>query len=95
MRLHKKVKDSQGKTIEIFGSNRWQNILIDINSPTSPSFVTHYKKQYGLDEFSSMNTFCPKWMKEFDQYKNDSFFSGILLKFNDDFTKAKVFTFIG
>lgn len=50
---------------------------------------------YGLDEFMRVESYAPDWMKKFDGYKGDSFFSGILVKYNEeDNDFIKVYTYI-
>jgi hypothetical protein len=36
----------------------------------------------------------PEWIKEFDGYHNDSYFSGILIKLSDTGEAVKVYTYI-
>jgi hypothetical protein len=53
---------------------------------------------YFLSEFMNIhNKFYepnpPEWMKEFDGYKNDTYFSGILIKLSDTGEAVKVYTY--
>jgi hypothetical protein len=60
-----------------------------------------YKDQlYCLSDFMAVNNSVynpnpPQWMKKFDGYNHDSFFSGILIKYDqDDNEYIKVYTYI-
>ena len=98
MRIHKVVKDSQGNEIKICGANRWQMIHSNfINDDEIEHFVMHYGIKYSLDEFiATRRSFSnhPDWLKEFDGYMSDSFFSGVLIKLSNDGEAAKVFTYL-
>ena len=96
MRTHKVITDSQGNDIRICGTNKWQIIHQSYHEESFP-FIYHYGRQYKLDEFMSVRRSFgshPDWLKEFDGYCNDSFFSGVLIKLSDCGESAKVFTFI-
>jgi len=63
-------------------------------------FFIYKKSLYCLSDFMAVyNTFYnpnpPQWMDKFDGYESDSYFSGILIKFdNDDSEYIKVYTYI-
>jgi hypothetical protein len=66
-----------------------------INDPESNFTGFRYKGNvYGLDEFMRVENYAPDWMKKFDGYKGDSFFSGILVKFTDYHEFVRVYTYI-
>ena len=65
------------------------------------AIVLHYKGNViALDEFMSLHNPIyepnpPQWMKEYDGYTNDSFFSGLLIKIDkEDSEWYKIYTFI-
>lgn len=44
-----------------------------------------YKGQlHTLDDYMRIEKYAPAWMKDFDGYSNDSFFSGTLIKLTED-----------
>ena len=47
----------------------------------------HYRKHwYHISDFAPVSRNAPEWMKEWDGYKSDSFFSGVLIKWGDPST---------
>jgi hypothetical protein len=102
--LHKpcKVITDDNGTIKIYGNGHARELeyrvpdWMDEEDETEQSFI--YKGHvYFLSEF--LNTHNPvyfsgpDWMKEFDGYNNDSFFSGILIKLIGD-EAVQVYTYI-
>jgi len=73
-------KEHEGVTI--FGSNK--PIRLDMAMPewaNEPSDYFVYKgHRYYLSEFVAIANNLPDWMKEFDGYAGDSYFSGVLVK---------------
>lgn len=50
---------------------------------------------YDLNDFMRIENNAPAWIKKFDGYRGDSFFSGILVKYNEDNNDfIKVYTYI-
>ena len=100
-KLYKKIEKENG-TIEIYGSGKW--IKIDYAKPEwSDGEVEQYfryrNNRYYLSEIMAVhnpihNPNPSDWMKEFDGYANDSFFSGILIKLSDDGEAVKAYTYI-
>ena len=90
-------------------SEKWQKIAkeefdwIDSSDTVTwdeEKFFIYKNQLYCLSDFMNVhntiyNPNPPNWLKEFDGYNNDSFFSGILIKFdNEDNDYIKVYTFI-
>jgi hypothetical protein len=103
----KTVIDSE-KTgeINIYGNHKWIELEYQIpewnEDKEDPDFEQcfKYKEQiYFLSEFMNIhNKFYqpnpPEWMKEFDGYKSDSYFSGLLIKISEDGEAVKIYTYI-
>jgi len=50
---------------------------------------------YYLSEFEHIGRRQPDWMQAYDGYRSDSFFSGILIKLDDEYGDGvKVYTYI-
>jgi hypothetical protein len=64
------------------------------NYDKEDSFFIYKGNVYSLNDFMRIDKYMPELFQKFDGYMNDSFFSGILIKFCDDFDKIKVYTFI-
>ena len=70
---------------------------------TEPNLEAKFRyrgRTYFISEFLAINNRFhnpnpPEWMKEFDGYQSDSFFSGILIKLSPDNDAVKAFTYIG
>ena len=85
--------------ITFYGSNKW--IKIDYKKPEwskelEPCF-RYNNHIYYLSEFMPIQKHAHKYMKEFDGYLNDSYFSGVVIKIgeNSNYEEAiKAFTFI-
>ena len=61
----------------------------DYTDPEELQYIVYRGVLYSLDDFmNAHNTFyCPNlpaWMRSWDGYLTDSFFSGVLLKHDDD-----------
>lgn len=95
MRVHKIIKDNHGNEITIYGTNRWQHVhSTHYKNDHTKETVQHYGKHYDLSDFCGLNNFNPSWMRAFDGYHIDSFFSGILIKYAEDGEEVKIFTYI-
>lgn len=107
--LHKPWKVVNG--VSIYGNNHVRPILYtwDLTSkelsefdyledPEDASFFRYKSQVYDLGDVMRVDWHVvPEWMREFDGYVNDSFFSGILVKFaeTDSYEWGlKVYTFI-
>ena len=91
MRVYKYGFRDGEKVITIRGSNR--PLCIFYAKPSwseedEPYFMFR-KRRYYLSEFMRFDNSCPEYMKEFDGYMSDSYFSGVFVKIIDsDFVKA-------
>jgi len=50
---------------------------------------------YYLSEFMRIDRHAPAWMREYDGYHGDSFFSGILVRFCGDADYVQAYTYCG
>jgi len=55
---------------------------------------TYKGETYYLSEFERISEYAPEWMRQFDGQHGDSFFSGILVKYDGDDDGVKVYTYI-
>ena len=99
-KLYKKVEQHNG-SIDIYGSNR--AIKLQWAVPEWSNNLEQYFVYGGLRYYLSLfmdiqNKFHfpypPEWIKEFDGYMNDTFFSGVVIKLNSEDDSVKAFTFI-
>lgn len=63
-------------------------------------FLKYRGWYYTLEDFMSIHNKIhypnpPVWMKRWDGYNSDSFFSGVLIKISDDGEQYKIATYIG
>lgn len=62
------------------------------------SFFVYKGNVFCLNDIMRIESYAPEWLREFDGMENDSFFSGILVKYAEDQwtceTGVKVYTFI-
>jgi hypothetical protein len=102
--------DNFGSIVKIYGSDEWIELEYDIpewkkdeNIPEEDQEVElcfkYNDRVYFLSEFMNLHNkiYCsnpPEWMKEFDGYMFDSFFSGILIKLDPSGEAVKVYTYI-
>ena len=107
MKAYKTIERDNG-TITIYGPNRWQNLYwatpewkdVKGDDEHMEQYFVHRGRRCYLSEFMSVRKDAPDWMQEFDGYTNDSFFSGLVLKFaqGEDYydkeDKVKVFIYI-
>ena len=94
-KIYKTIKEGDHET-NIYGSNRWIKIKYarpEWSEEAPPYFVYQGRRIYS-DEFMCIDIHAPQWIKEFHGYTNDSFFSGLLIKLDEEGERAKVFTFI-
>jgi len=94
-KIYKEIEQDNG-TLTIWGSNRW--IKIDYAKPEwsdnqEPYFRYEDRRHYLSEILGTRFPNAPEWIKEFDGYANDSFFSGVLVKLSDDGEAVKAFTF--
>lgn len=105
-KIYKKVEQENG-TITFYGTNRWQKLYMGHpewhKREESPEYYfKHQGRRNYISEFDRVNrpnVYMPEYMKEFDAYQSDSFFSGICIKFPkyDDWEHedmVKVFVYI-
>lgn len=105
MRIYKRVEQGNGGTLALYGSGKW--IRVEYTHPRDPEgevreFFRFHGSRYYLGEFMSTspgpwNANPPTWLREFDGYVNDSFYSGVVIKLgetaNGD-TAVKAYLFI-
>jgi hypothetical protein len=60
----------------------------------SASFVRYKKQVYSIDEFMRIENHPNKEFSKWDGYSSDSFFSGILIKFDEYCEQVKMGTYI-
>lgn len=95
----KTIIKNDGK-IEIFSNHYWEKIdwwrppwYKRENLEVEKSFI--YKgRRFFLSEFMAIDNHPSSWIKEFDGYMNDSFFSGKLIKLSKGGRKVQIHTFI-
>lgn len=99
MKVYKTIEQENGK-ITIYGSNR--DIELQYAKPEWNKNLEQYFRyrgnRYYLSEILAVHNPVhfpnpPEWIKEFDGYMNDSYFSGILVKFSHNFKTVKAYTF--
>lgn len=91
-KIYKTVETEEGQKITIYGSNRPIRTDIDKDGRT---FFKYRGITYTLDEFMAVPYNGPLWMKEFHGYLNDSFFSGVFIKLDEEsLERVKAYTFI-
>ena len=94
-KIYKKIEQENG-IVTIYGSGKW--IKIDYAKPEwsedqLPFFRYENRRRY-LDEITTTRFHnAPDWLKEFDGYANDSFFSGVAIKLSDDGEAVKAYMF--
>jgi hypothetical protein len=99
-----KIINTERGDIKIYGTNEeietyysvpeWNE---DDEEPEEETCFDYRGNTHFLSEFSDIHNKVwqpnpPEWMKEFNGYKSDSFFSGLLIKCYDDY--VKVYTYI-
>jgi hypothetical protein len=102
-KVYKKIDRGDGcGSLTIYGSNRNIKLFYAVpewsrESGDAKEYFNYHGKRYYLSEFMRIENYAPEWMKEFDGYAGDSFFSGVLIKLSecdmDDCVKA--YTYIG
>ena len=99
-KVYKEVVKDNG-TITFYGSNRW--IKLHYAKPEWSEYDEPYFNyrgmRYYLSEFMVLDRSgnYPEYVKEFDGYVNDSYFSGVVIKYGeDDYGEeaVKAFTYI-
>ena len=102
---YKSIKQDNG-TLDIYGNNHWIELDYQVpewnNDKPDADVEACFKYKgnlYFLSEIMAVNNPIynpnpPEWMKGFDGYMSDSFFSGILIKLSDEGDMVKVYTFL-
>ena len=102
MKVYKEIKQDNG-TITFYGGNRWIKTAygrpdwIGKDDDDLEEYFMYRGRKYYLSEFMRIDRYAPEYMKEFDGYTNDSFFSGVVVKIGehpDGDTGIKAFLFI-
>jgi len=88
-------------TIEIYGNGHAIETFYAVPDWKEPSDMDaeeeafKYKGEiYFISDFMRIDQHAPAWMKEFDGYRGDSFFSGILLRYDEDLDSYQAYTWI-
>lgn len=79
------------KEIKIYGDD--QDIEIQYDEAEQEGYFIFQDQKYYLGDFVERD--LPDWMEDFDGYNSDSFFSGLLIKYDDYDDLVKVYTYIG
>lgn len=100
---YKEIVVDEMNSIKIYGNNHEIETYYAVpewNEEGEEELAFKYKdNEYFLSEFMNIhnkiyNPNPPEWMLEFDGYKSDSFFSGILIKLIDNGEAVKAYTYI-
>ena len=92
-----KVIEQENGTITFYGSNKWIELHY---AKDDRQYFRFHNSRYYLDDFMNIhNSFHnpnpPEYMKEFDGYINDSFFSGVCIKLDkEEDYRVKAYLFI-
>jgi len=101
-----KVITEEGRSgeIKVYGNHHYRPVdyaVPDWNEETGEeeACFKHKGNTYFLSEFVNIhnkvhNPNPPEWMKEFDGYMSDSYFSGLLIKLSECGEGVKVYTYI-
>lgn len=88
--------DKMGKIV-VYGNGHEHEIFYAIPdwSDEEESAFEYKGETYFLSEFMRIDRNAPEWMQDYDGYSSDSFFSGILIKYADDYGDfVRVYTYI-
>jgi hypothetical protein len=83
---------------KIIGNGREIEIQYDFEGGEDKSYFVYKGQKYELRDFCAVhnkmwNPNPPQWMLPFDGYLSDTFFSGILIKYDEENETVKVYTF--
>ena len=88
--------DKMGK-ITVYGNGQFLDVFYarpDWSEEEEDAF--EYKGEtYFLSEFMRIDRNAPDWMRAFDGHHGDTWFSGILVKYNRDCDGIQVYTYMG
>jgi len=80
----------------VIGNRHWREI--EYETPEwgdEPEACFPYKGEtYYLSEFMRVSVNAPAWMQSFDGYRNDSFFSGLLVRLHEYGDAVQVFLYL-
>ena len=97
-KVYKKVEQDNG-TITFYGGR-----VSELHYGENPDiddvdqYFTHYGRRYWLSDFTRIGFAggcVPAYIREFDGYLHDSFFSGVAIKLGEDGESVMACTFIG
>ena len=98
MRKPYKIIEINETKISLIGNHHWKEIKYKINPDTSYENLEGYFTYLGNDcyiaDYMRIDSNNPFYDEGFDGYKNDSFFSGELIKFADSWEAVQITTFI-
>lgn len=86
------------KAPKIIGNGHEIEIQYDFEGGEDKSYFVYKGQKYTLSDFAAVhnkawNPNPPQWMLPFDGYLSDTFFSGILIKYNEENETVKVYRF--
>lgn len=90
-----KVIETQGQTVNIYGNNHWREVLYDKpewSDDEEPCFWYKGKKHWLVEYTKTRDN--DGWLRGFDGYAADSYFSGTLIKISECGEAVQVFTYI-
>jgi len=76
-------------------TNKEQDYWKDLGNFSNDLFFRYRNHTYSLSEFTRPGLHDPEWIKKYDGYTNDSFFSGVAINIIDEGNAVKAFTFFG
>jgi len=96
------IKQDNGGELHLFGNHHWKEIKYEVPEWSEygeeEACFTYLGYTYFLSEFMRVNKYSPFYKLggiDFQGYKSDSFFSGILIHYSDCNEAIQVFTYIG
>ena len=92
----REIKDNNDNVVHITRHARYQEIKYTMKGE---AYFIHRDRRYYLSEVMNLHNkvhmpFVPDWLLPFDGQLSDSFFSGILIKFDDTCESIKAYTYI-
>ena len=95
------MEKGKGNSPKIIGNGhvRYTEYIRDDDTGEFIEVLRYRGEVYRIDEFVRVcnNPWSPNppaWLRQFDGYLTDSYFSGIAIKFDEDTEGYKVYTFI-
>lgn len=83
----------------LYGHQVPESILSDYShldeSEKDDGWIHYRAAWYHVSDFMRVESHAPGWLREWDGYTNDSFFSGVVIKLASDMGTYRIGTFIG